>query len=223
MSLFHHADDLGQHSPLADLGGDIPEAPCGVHCAAVHRRTGGLFYWKALPGEHGLVHHRNPVDHLPVHWQFLSWTDSHRVACHHLGYRYLGSLSVADYPGRRRPVPQQFTDRIRRLPLGASLQKPAQQDQGDDHRRRVEIDRRIVIERGVGVEKVRFTEEAAEEGQGRAVHIGNAGADRHQRVHVGRPVLDCSPSRPVKDRARPKLYRSSYRPQKHVELEGAQP
>jgi hypothetical protein len=82
----------------------------------------------------------------------------------------------ADADRRFRLQFDQLADRLRGLALGALLHVAAAEDEGDDGRRRLEID--VVVH-------------ARHAGQ--AVQVGGAGAHRDQRVHVGFALLGQHP------------------------------
>jgi hypothetical protein len=77
--------------------------------------------------------------------------------------------------------------------LGAFLQELAQQDEGDDHRGGLEV--HVGIQPAAGPERGIGGVEHAED-------VGHAGAEGHQRVHVGAAVLGLLPG--VDEEGRPK-------------------
>jgi predicted ester cyclase len=79
--------------------------------------------------------------------------------------------------------------------LRPGLEQAPQQDKGDDERRGVKVH---ISPPG--------REELRRQRGDRAVEVGGAGADDHQRVHVGLPVLERPPRTPVESPSGPELH-----------------
>ena len=106
------------------------------------------------------------------------------------------SRAVTDDARRRGAEPDQPVDRAGRPPLRARLEPAPEQDEADDDRRRVEV--------GDGLDAGRL-DDRRPQGDHHAVGPGGGRADRHERVHVRRPVAGRSPRRAVEAAAGPEL------------------
>ena len=106
------------------------------------------------------------------------------------------SVAVTHDERGRRAEADQAMDRAGRPALGPRLEPAPEQDEADDDRRRIEV--------GDGLDTGR-DDQVRPHGDHDAVGPGSRGADRHERVHVGRPVACRPPGRAVEAAAGPEL------------------
>ncbi len=102
---------------------------------------------------------------------------------------------------------EQGADRAAGLRAGAQFEHLAEQYQGDDDRRRLEIDRHRSVRHAE-----RGGEYPRQQRRDQAVAIGDAGAERDQREHVEPAVDDRSPAAPEKRPPAPQHGRCRERP-----------
>ena len=94
------------------------------------------------------------------------------------------SEAVTEHARRPWREPDQAPDGIRGVAAGARLEEAAEQDQRDDRRGRVEVERqRLAVHAGPAARK-----NAGNSDRREAVAVGGRGPDDDQRVHVGRPM-----------------------------------
>ncbi len=105
----------------------------------------------------------------------------------HLGHGNVHVDPADPDAGRAGLQADQPPDRVRRPPAGAGLEQAAEQHQGDDGGRDLEVDRR---RRRVG----QHTRRDRHDGR---VGEADAGTDRDQRVHVGGAVAEALPGAAV--------------------------
>ena len=180
--------------------------------------AGGFLHRHTLAGEGGLIHLGSAADYLAVHGDLL--TGPHRQPVAH-GHLLNGNLSdvagVIQQVRRRWSQVHQPADGVGRAREGAGLQPSPQQHQRDDNGGHVEV-------QPVSNHLPRVGREKHQEHRDGAVAVGDAGAQRNQRVHIGLKAAQSGPSRHVERPAGPQLHRRRHRPeQQGIPPEGHQP
>ncbi len=145
-----------------------------------------------LPGQHGLVHVALAVAHLAVDGDALARAHQQQVARCNLrsGDGLLAPLS--QYAGGFRLEADELLDGGRGATLGHRLQILAQQDDGDDHRGRVEIEVTCLLRK-----------QDRPDQHHHAVEPGRSGAAHDQSVHVRREVTQGDPTGAEETTSRP--------------------
>ncbi len=166
LGLLHQAHDLGQGGLGPHSGGLHHQVAVLVDRGPEHRVPGAPLHRHRLPGEHALVHRRGSLHHPAVGGDALPGSDHHQVAGAHRGDGDAHLDPVATQAGLLGAEFQQAGHRPGGPALGPGLEEAAQQDEGDDDRRRLEVE--VLV---------------GEEGPHR-VPVGGQGAQRHQGVHA---------------------------------------
>ena len=156
-----HADDLRQHRVAADRRGPDREGALLVHGSGHDLAAARLGHRDRFAGDHRLVDIAFALDDFTIDRDTVAGADLHDVAGQHRIDRQIDRLAVAADTRGLGLKSDQPLDRFRSAPLGAGLEQPAEQDQGDDNRGGFIID----VHRPSG-------QEARREG-------------RHQRIEVG--------------------------------------
>ena len=193
LRLFDHADDLRQNGVGTGLGDTEGEASRPIDRAAHHMGASALGHRLGFPGEHQFIDEGGAFDHLAVNRHFFAGLDQDDVPHGDLleGSIHRRSL-MQDAGGRRLEADQMFDGRAGAA-LRPRLQAPAKQDQGHDDGGGFEIDMR-------GPSR----EQARREGHERRKGESGAGAERDERVHIGRAAPQSRDSGREKSPARPK-------------------
>ena len=181
-----HLDDLGKGGVLAHAGGLALEEAGLVGGGSAHLVTLGLVHGDALAGEGALVHGAGAFQHDAVHGHVLARAHHEDVTLLHLldGHRYF--RAVPQQGGGLGGQLHQALEGIGGLALGAGFQHLAHRDEGQDHRRRLKVELHHIVHDQLAV----AVHLGAGHGKQRvgAPHKACHGAQRHQRVHVGRAV-----------------------------------
>ncbi len=194
LGVFHQADDPRQHSLATERGGAHQQPTL-----AVDRATGDAVAWRlvhrqALAADQRFVGLAFALDHFAVHRETLARLDQHQVVQAQRGDGDV-FLAAVDHPCRAvRTQGFQCPDRRAGLALGAAFQVFAQQHQGDDHRRGLEIQVRHLP----GRRRPPLIEAQA---------VTGAGADGDQQVHVAGTGAHRLPAGDVEARTEDELHR----------------
>ena len=194
LRLLDQPHDLRQGGLGADPGRPHGEHPAGVDGRPGHVLAGGLLHGDGLAGQHRLVDRARAVDDLAVGWDLLARPDPQQVTDADLldWDEHLGA--VAEHPGLLGAQLQQGADGLAGPSLGARLDVAAKHQEGDDDRRRLEVQ-----------------VHAAGSELDQRVAVGRQGAHGDQGVHVGGAAA-CPPGRLVQERpADPELHRGGER------------
>ncbi len=167
---------------------------------------------QALAGDHRLVQAGAAFPDDAVHRDLLARPHDDDVADRHLLHRDIHLLAVAHDPRRPGLQADELLDGLGGLALGPGLEQAAQQDEGDDDGRGIEVDVGAAAAGG---------EEAGEQDGRHAVEVGRRGAHGDEGVHVGGAVLERAPRPPVELPARPELDRRGQRPEQVVVAENS--
>ena len=137
----------------------------------------------ALAGDHALVEVRGAFDDRRVDCHALAGPDDHDITDANRLDRDLGvTVGPPDSGGLRRE-PDEPADRVGGMAPGSRLEVATQEDQGDDRRGRVEVQRQLAVPADPGI-----TEEPGYDDGRQAVPEGRRGANRDESVHVGGPM-----------------------------------
>jgi hypothetical protein len=134
------AHDLRQRRVGADARGAHDQPPGGVHGGAGHAVAGSHLDRHRLAGQERLVDGRLAVFDDAVGGDLLARPDDETVADHELAYRHHDLTAVAQDAGVVGAPLQQALDGLAGAPLGACLQVAAEQNEGRDAGRHLEID-----------------------------------------------------------------------------------
>jgi hypothetical protein len=104
----------------------------GVDGGARHRVARLLVDRHRLAGEHGLVDRGGAVDHHGVDGDLLARPHPEQVSDPDLVHRDHALGAAVDQPGLLGPQLQHRADRTGRPALGAGLEVPPEQQEGDD-------------------------------------------------------------------------------------------
>lgn len=177
LRLLDQLDDLGKGRVSAHLGGAIAQ-----RAALVDRRPNDfvadvLGHRHRLAGKHRFIDGRRALDHLAVDRKLVAGPQDHDVAEHDVGGCNLDLLAITENRRPWRGEVEQGPDRGRSPGAGAHLQPVAEQDEHEEHARRlVEL---LPLE---------------EEGSADAEQVAGAYAQHHQHRHVEHSVAQGPPS-----------------------------
>ncbi len=194
LRLAHHFDHPAQHGAASHLGGREAEAAGTVEGARINRAARALLNRHALAGEHGFVDGRFARHDGAIHRNAFARPHHHRVAEAHFRHRDFDFRAVAQDAGVGRLQIHQPPNGCAGLGARPRLQQPACQDERDD---------------GGGSFKVDFV--AAARGLVNRIQECGTGAQRNQRIHVGRVVPQRGPRRRVESGARIQHHRQRHR------------
>ena len=194
LRLLHQFHHLLQERTAPDLGGTEAEPARAVDGPGEHRGARALVHRHALAGEQRFVHRRFALRHLAIHRNALARTHYHHVARAHFLHGLLDLHAVNEHARHRWLQIHQLADSLAGLPARPRLQRPAEQDQRNDYGRGLIVN---------------FVPPAHRLHQ--RIEERRSGAQRDQRVHVGRAVTQRAPSRQVERRARVQNHRQGER------------
>jgi hypothetical protein len=141
-----HRDDPSEHGVVADSIRTHDESAGAVDGCAGHVVAWSLLRRYRFPGDHRLVDGAFSFEHDPVDRHLLTRTDPQVVSGQDLFQRDLGLGAVIAYQASaRRSEIQQRPDGAAGSRPSAQLEHLAEQHQGDDDRRRLEIDRHFAL------------------------------------------------------------------------------
>jgi hypothetical protein len=184
LGFLDEAHDLGEHRLRAHPGGLVGEGPRAIERPPDDLVAGLLADGHALAGDHALVDRGAAVGEHPVDRDLLTGSHADEVAAHDLLDRDVELHAVADHARRPRGKPDELADCVRRVASGTCLEEAPEQDEGDDRRRRVEVEgKRRTLHAEAG-----RPEEPGERDGAHAVHERGARSHGDERVHVRRPV-----------------------------------
>ena len=182
-------DDAGEERVAADLLRAEDEAARAVQRAAGDALAVRLLDRDGLAGDRRLVDRARTLDHGPVDRDPLARPHAQEIAGVDRVEGHVGLAAVGLEPaGRGRGELQQSADGAPGAGAGAQLEHLADEDEGDDHRGRLEVDRdpALVTAGGVG-------EQARRENGGDAVEPRDTGANPNEREHVESPRAEARP------------------------------
>ena len=201
LRVLHEAHDLREYTAGAHGRGPYQQRPGAVHRRADHPIARALFDRQRLAGEHRFVERRAAVFDDAVHGHAFTGTHDHAVAHHDLGQRTVDIAVAGPHAGHRGLQRDQPAQGARRLVLRARLQGAAEQHERDDEEDGLVVDvgghsgPREQIRRG------RRDQRIEERG---------AGAEGHQRVHVGGAMRQVLPRAYVERTPRPRHQRRGH-------------
>ena len=207
LRVLHQMDHLGERGVLADRSGlDVDEA-VDVDGASRDRIAWAFGDGIALAGDEGFVHVGLAAHDLAVGGDAVAWAAGDHIADHEFAARAFLDAAVrqAHQRGVRLQI-QQFLNGRRGAALGSRFEVLAEHHQGDDDRRRLEIEMRLVAERQQLVE---------------AVEERGAGAQGHQHVHVGAASAQRVNGAAVEAQPEAELQRQrqhQFEPRRHVQV-----
>ena len=171
LRLLHRLHDAGQDGLSAGPDDPDEEPSRPVQRPGDDRIPRDFRHGGRLPGQHRLVRLRSPFDHVPVHRHPLPGDDLHEIPGSKGGDGDVDrSAARCRLPGHHGRQPHEPRDPVGRAGPRSRLDVPAKEDQGQDHRRRVEIHL------------------PPEEQRGGAVAVRGEGAEEDEGVHPERPV-----------------------------------
>ncbi len=170
-----HTHDLRQHGLRAHLLSPKAEGARGVDRAADDFGALDLLDRDRLAGQHGLIDIRAAGQHRTVDRNAFAGPDDDHVAGRDLIDRQFDFRSTPFDAGGLGLERHQTANGLAGLALRARFEPAADEDQGDDHRRRLEIEVGGPVRQPLG-EECRDGRESP----------GGGGAEHDQRVHVRR-------------------------------------
>ena len=205
LRLLHHADDMRQHGVGADSLGPETERSLTVDRPGEHLVSVPFRNRDGFAAQHALVHIGGAPDDCTVHGDPLPRFHCDHVARADLRQRH-GTLYARRIDERNRIglKSHQLADGRGGIVLGTRFEQPPQQDKGDDHARRFEIDVRLDAPR---------KPETGKQHVEKAEQIGGARADGHQRIHIGGTVAELPPR--IDEKAPPQPKHHGRRKQPH--------
>ncbi len=165
---FHQTHDAGEQGLRPDAGGAAAQQAIAVHRGGIDRIARMLGHGQAFAGEHGLVEMGNAFNDNAIHRHPITGSHDEDVAGNQQAHGHFDHLSVALHPRRLRLQADQRFHRRRRARLGAGFEQLAQQYQGNDGGR------------GLEIHVLMLQPQPPHSG---AVKPGHAGAEGHQHVH----------------------------------------
>ena len=167
-----------------------------VQAAAGDGIAHGFGHGHAFAGQHGFIGLGLALDDVAIRREAFAGAHHHRIAGQQFGHGHIGFVEAAHAIGQQvghiGPQALQRPDGRGGLAAGLGFQPLAQQHQGDDHRRALEIHMHHAA---------RFGGQPQPGGQAPA----RRGADGHQQFHVAAASFDGMPGRCVKHPAQPEL------------------
>ena len=182
LRLGHEADDLGEDRVPADPGRAHGQRPGRVDGRADDLVAGRLANGDALAGDHALVDRRATVDDDAVDRDLLARPHPDDVADRDGRDRDVELLAVTQDARCSRREADETAHGVRRRGSRPRLEIAPGQDQGDDRRGGVEVERQLLAARA----QAGGPEEVREQDRGDRVQVGGGRADHDQRVHVRR-------------------------------------
>ena len=202
LRVFHQPDNARQGGLQPHGTGTHQQHAGAVHGAARHLLARVLAHGQALAGDQRFIDIARAFEHDAINRYAGAGAHHDQIAQQHLGHRNIVLLAVAAYPGRLGAQHLQRPDGRSGLALGARFEPLAQQDQGDDDGRGLEI-------------QVRHAAVAGQQ-QVHAQAISGAGAEGDQQVHIAGASPHRFPAGPVKAPAEQELHRRCQRPLQHA-------
>ena len=189
LRLADHAHDLRQQGRLADALGAHHQAPRLVDRRAGDPAARALFDRGRFPRDHRLVDAATPLDDEAVDGHLLARADPEQVAGHHLREWdvVLGAVLV-DAASDLRSEPQQCLERPARSRPRSKLEDLAEEDEGNDERRRLEVDGNHSAAPHC------FRKKARGDGRDDTEYVRDTGTESDQREHVEASVHDRCPA-----------------------------
>ena len=156
----------------------------------VRRSPCDFLHRHRLARDHRLIHGTLALKDDAVDGHLLPGADAEPVARLDVRQRDIFFRAVIpEPPGGLRGQAQERLDRTTGLAPGAELEHLAEEDEGRDHRRRLEVDRRLAA---VAPEGVR--EDVRKERRDHTVAVGRADADGDEGEHVEAAVDEGGPA-----------------------------
>ena len=190
----HEPYDLREHAVGADGGGGEAKRPRAVDRAADDTVAHVLRDGQRFAGQHGFVDRTVAREDGAVHGNALAGPHQHNVACHHRLDGNVDLRGAAQHSRGLRLEVHERTQRARRLPLRACLERIAGEDECDDD------DDGLVVHVG---RDAASQEEAGSDGRDHRIEEGRAGTHGDERVHVRRVVAEGGPRAGVEVASRP--------------------
>ncbi len=194
LGVLHQADDARQHRLGAHGRHLHHNAAIAVDRPARELPARLAQHGQGLAGQHGLVHLGVALMHQPVHRNALARAHHQSVTGHDLGDGHVHLAVAREQMRHLGPQRVQRANRRRGLALGTRLQPLAQQHQGDDHGRGLEVQVRRMARLGRPPQPQRQA-------------IARAGAYGHQQIHVAGQRAGRMPAGLVETRTQPELHR----------------
>ena len=195
LRLFDQPDDLRQHRVASNPRGAHGKAAGLVERGAEDGITGGSVHRQTLAGEHRLVERRVALGDLTVHRHLFARPHQHQIAKGHVPHRDVHGLAVAPHAGRPGLQAHEFADGLGRLAARSCFDQAAQDDQGKDHDRGIEVDVRA---------DTKTAEHSWQKRDRGAVQVGGGSAEGDEGAHVGAFLLQAPPRRPGRTASRPR-------------------
>ena len=195
LRILHEANDLREHRTFADLDGPVTERAALIDRAGENAVRWALGHRNGFAAQHALVHIGRTLRNDPVHGDPAARTHRKQIARTHVADRDLALGAVgADTQHGDGSQAGQLADGLHRAAFRALFEQTAQQHEGHDDARCLEIDmRRDTARRPEGGKKE--VEEAEQ--------VGDAGAQSHQCIHVRGTVAQLAPCPGEKTAAEP--------------------
>ncbi|EXI72518.1 MAG: hypothetical protein AW07_03247 [Candidatus Accumulibacter sp. SK-11] len=187
----NHANDAGQQGVFADTGRTAAQHAFAIGSGGEDAVATMLGNRHALAGQHCLVDARRAVDDLAIDRNALARADDEDVTRDQQRRVELDQAAVTFDARDSRLQADECLDRLTGLRLGACLEQLAEEDEGDDRRRCLEIDMQVC--------RTGDRHEEAEE-------VGHRCADGNQHVHVAAAAAQRLPGALVEAPADPELH-----------------
>ena len=145
MCLAHHTNDLCEQRLCAHALGGHDERAGTVHCPASHLGLSGLFDGDRFARHHRLVDCRRAFKHAAVYGDPLARPHPKPVAnMNKLDRDIFFTIIGMQFPRGLRRKSEQVSNRRARACAGAELENLSEQDQHDNHRSWLEVDRYLI-------------------------------------------------------------------------------
>ena len=170
--------------PRPTFDGPVAESARAIDGPGKHGGAGSLVHRHALAGQQRFVDCGLALHHLSIHRNALARTRHHQLVHAHVFHRDLHFDAIPQHARHRRLQIHQLADGRTGLTASPRFQRPAKQDQRDDH------GRGLVIHFVTSPHRLH-----------QRIEECSARAQRNQRVHVGGAVTQGAPRGHIKRRA----------------------
>ncbi len=147
LRVLDQADDARQRRFGADRGGAQDQTAFGIDRAAGHAIADLFGHRQRFAADQRFVGMAAALEHVAVHGKTFAGQHDHAIADPDLFDRKFDLAVAALYARRGRTQRLESADGFGGLVAGAGFEPFSHQDQGDDHRRRFEIEHRLAMVR----------------------------------------------------------------------------
>ncbi len=203
LSIGHHLHYLGKEGVAANFFRPHSDCAGGIDRGADHLILRLFFYRNRFTRDHRFIHRAGTIDYSAVHRDLFARPDPEHIADLNVfqGNVYFAAVLI-DLSCRFRSQPQERLDGGAGLAAGLEFHHLPQQDQGDDHRRRLVINTHTTIHTAHGGRK-----DFRKQGADHAVAIGHGHPEAYQGEHIETSIDHRLHGPHIKDPAGPKHHR----------------